>query len=124
MDLIKDLGDTTEIALIGTAGSAELLCDFTTDHEKLVSIIKGLEPLDITIDPVSALNMARNLSADDKRVKIVFISDGVFPEKGVQTDSGNLELIKVGNDTANIGIIDFDFRKKLGRTGEYEFLSK
>jgi|LSQX01.2.fsa_nt_gb hypothetical protein len=124
VDLIKDLGDTTEIALIGTAGSAELLCDFTTDHEKLVSIIKGLEPLDITIDPVSALNMARNLSADDKRVKIVFISDGVFPEKGVQTDSGNLELIKVGNDTANIGIIDFDFRKKLGRTGEYEFFIK
>jgi hypothetical protein len=115
------LGD--ELAIIAAASTPRVVCG-PTDHERtLIAALDSITPADGPTHITEAVALARRLlSGSEKTPRVVLLTDGGFAGAADLTREPNVELIKFGGKSANVGITRLQARRSLLDPIGYEIL--
>jgi hypothetical protein len=115
------LGD--ELAIIAAASTPRVVCG-PTDHERtLIAALDSITPVDGPTRITEAVALARRLlSGSEKNPRVVVLTDGGFAGAADLAREPNVELIKVGGKSGNVGITRLQARRSLLDPIGYEIL--
>ncbi len=101
-----------EFALVFAGARADVVSNFTNDHQSVIRLLEILEPTDTELNINGALELAFVLLEEVEDGEIIIFTDQPFEHEKVS-------LMLIGNDASNIGITALDIRALTGRIGEY-----
>ncbi len=117
------LGD--EMAVIAAGAQPRVATGFTDHQRTLREAIDGIGPSDGATRLGEAVALARRLvSGSEKAHTIVVLTDAAFENAAAVEKEPNLALVRVGGDTANLGITRFQARRSLIDPIGYEILAE
>lgn len=119
-------GDDRMLVLLA-GGHTRRLTPFTGDRAELRRAIASARPDDTTTDLRDALLLAASLAGASERrqgSRIYVLSDGAFPDLGdLDLQGAELQFVKVGNRSDNVGIVAMDVRRSPDRDDYQMFVA-
>lgn len=113
---ISRLGANDHAALITAGTEPRVAMPLSTDHKRVRSVLDRLRPTEAPSDAGAALRLAAALIANRPNSRLVFVSDGSFPEV-TDFSPGKADLVyeSVGKGRDNVGIVAMDAQRKGNR---------
>jgi len=119
--LVEEMTRGDRMAVLAFSDHAEVIQSLTDDRMALRQAIAAIRPTDASTRLADSLAIARALAQANRNSVIYLISDGAIAERNLSLDDiPNLAFIGVGERGDNIGIVDLDLRRSLGRQAESE----
>jgi hypothetical protein len=111
---IEHMGHNDSLLIIAASAKTKVVSSFTSNSKALSSAITSLEPRDTRANLREAIVLALSLVAKKKNPQIVVISDGGFASiSDIRPGNAQINFIKVGKRSDNVGIVALDARKTL-----------
>jgi Ca-activated chloride channel homolog len=100
------------------------LSSFTADGGELRRALSTAQPRDTSANLRDAILLASSIVGSSEQYRgsrIYLISDGAYSEmEEIDTRGAELEFVKVGSRSHNVGIVATDVRRKMGEAGGYQ----
>ncbi|MHC4675885.1 MAG: vWA domain-containing protein, partial [Planctomycetota bacterium] len=119
--IVNDMSSAQRAMVIAFADRAKVLTPFTDDKNALRQAIDSIKPTDIPGRLAEALELAEAHSTPIGEVgtevemvmsQYIVFTDGRLPDAtNVVIQRGSLEIVRVGAETENVGIVDLDVRR-------------
>ena len=119
--IINDISSAQRAMVIAFADRAKVLTPFTDDKNALRQAVDSIEQTDIPGRLTEALELAEAHSTPIGEVGtevdivmsqyIVFTDGRLHDAKDIVVQRGSLEIVRVGKETENVGIVDLDVRR-------------
>jgi hypothetical protein len=123
--VIEALRFTDEMAIIAAGTEPQVACGMTDHQRTLRDALNAIPASDGPTRVPEAVELARRLLADQKRPRIIVLTDGGFDDADGLAKSKDLTLVAVGTKTApNVGITRFQVRRSLRDPIGYEILAE
>lgn len=129
LDMIDNLERGDRVMVVSFAESAEVLAELTDNRYRLRNAVRSIEAADTRSRLRDALLVANSLTPDNQELqsgvttnlRLVLLSDGNLADVAeVGQRAGNVTYVKVGETTANAGIVEFSVRNRGDSSGEQE----
>lgn len=130
LKLVDSMTGGDQMIVVAFNNKTQVVQTLTGDKEALRQAIRSLEAVDTPTDLKEAIliltDLVTTVSSEGERkarsdTRTILVSDGELgPSAGLLVDVPNLEYVKVGDSTENVGIVDLDVRQAFAGTFEYQ----
>jgi von Willebrand factor type A domain/Aerotolerance regulator N-terminal len=120
--ILRGLRFRDEIALVAAGTQPQVLCGLTGHRRALENALAKVEPTDGPTRVQDAVALARRLIADQENGKVIVLTDGCFEDAEKLAEAPDVQLVTVGQRTANVAITRFQVRRSLTDPVGYEIL--
>ncbi len=121
-DLIRGLRWRDQMAIVTAGAVPRVACGLSSHQRTLSDAVEAIQPTDGPTTVAESVLLARRLIADRERAEIVLLSDGCFAEAVELNEADDIDLIPIGEDTANVGITLLQVRRSLIDVVGYQIL--
>lgn len=134
-DIIDGLTSDQRVMVVAFADRARVLCPFTDDRGALRRAIASIEQTDAAGRLTEAVALAEAHSTPQgegigidqhiSRAQIVLFTDGRLADaKEVAVQRSTVEMVRVGNATENVGIVNLDVRRSYEQPTQLTVLAR
>lgn len=121
-DFLANLRFRDEVALVAAGTQPQVLCGLTGHRRTLQNALAAVTPTDGPTRVQDAVALARRLLADQENARVVVLTDGCFEGADKLAEAGDVQIVKIGQSTGNVGITRFQVRRSLTDPVGYEVL--
>ncbi len=123
LDLISDLPGNTRLMYFLAGAKPTLKSPYTRDREALKQLIRESRATDESGNLREAILMGMSLAERERGDEIWVVTDGAFDDiPGIDAANTALRFYTVGSEADNVGITQFQFRRRYSDPTEYEIL--
>jgi hypothetical protein len=120
--LLAKLRFRDEVALVAAGTQPQVICGLTGHRRTLQNALTAVGGTDGPTHVLDAVALARRLLADQENAHVIILSDGCFEGAEKLAQAEDVQLVKVGERTGNVGITRFQVRRSLTDPVGYEIL--
>jgi hypothetical protein len=129
---VDSLTNNDEAIVVGFSDRTSILQTLTSDKATLRNAIESMEARDVETTLAEAGLILQGLTTVDsgqgfriprESTRTLLISDGGVSEAAALRDVPNLQFVRVGDTTDNLGIVSVDVRESYTETFEYEIFA-
>lgn len=129
-DMVAGLGGNDRAAVIESSSRVSVRSGLTGDRTALVAAIDEIKETDAAGNLTDAVRLAEQIARTERDAGIVVISDGASPQLASDLGSANdavrhvgLRFVRVGQRSANVGILAMNSRPAANNTRQELFAS-
>ena len=132
---IENMNVQQRAMVIAFADKALVLSPFTSDKSKLINAVKGIEQTEASSSFTEAMTLAEahstpigeNIGTGTQvgQSQYILFTDGRLPDSDeVRVRRGKLEIVRIGNASENVGIVDLDVRRNYEKPEQLSVLAR
>jgi hypothetical protein len=122
--LVGSLRWRDEMAVIVAGSQPEVVCGLTGHQRTLREALARIAPTDGPTRAAEAVTLARRLLADHGNRKVILLTDGCFAGADALATAADVQMIRVGQRSGNVGITRFQVRRSLQDPLGYSILAE
>jgi len=133
LTLIEQMSTDQRAMVITFADRANVLAPFTDDKESLRRAIESITQSDAAGQLGEAMELAeayttsagQGVETEVGRAHFMLLTDGRLPDAGdVVVQRGEMEVVRIGSATENVGIVDLDVRRNYEKPEQVSVLAR
>jgi hypothetical protein len=102
--IIGDWHRGEQMALVTASSTCRIACRWTDDRRVLLDALEQIAPTDGATGVSAGVGLARLLLADRPNPRVVVLTDACFPEATELSKAEDVQLLRIGEPAANVGI--------------------
>lgn len=119
--MVRDMRGNDRMMVLLAGARTRRLTSLTSDQTALRRAIQDAQPVDTVSNVRDALLLAVSVAGQHPGSHVYLLSDGAYPEmEGLDDRGAQLEYIRFGERSDNVGIVAMDVRRSFTDEGAYQ----